>query len=112
MTNLGLLLLASVAALSFLLNVVFYLSSGGDHGRSLKKPPPKTSPHAKPSSILSTIQRDPALSSLSHLIIVPGHAIWKGTDPARRLDEDDWVLEPYQHGGGRVDAFYDHIATG
>lgn len=109
-TNLGLLLLVSFAALSFLVNLIFYLSSGGESEPQNSKL--RASPHTRPSSILSTIQRDPTLSSLSHLIIVPGHAIWKGTDSARILDEDDWVLESYQHGGGRVAAFYNHIVAG
>ncbi|KAJ8521192.1 hypothetical protein ONZ45_g2079 [Pleurotus djamor] len=51
-------------------------------------------------------------SALKHLIIVPGHSIWRGASAADRLNEDDWILEPYQRGGGRVAAFYDHIAKG
>ena len=43
--------------------------------------------------------------------MVPGHAIWKGTTLEARLDEDQWILEPYQHGGGRVAAFFKHIVT-
>ncbi|CAA7259181.1 unnamed protein product [Cyclocybe aegerita] len=40
--------------------------------------------------------------------MVPCHAIWKGSDSW--LNEDDWILESYQKGPGRVKAFYEHIA--
>ncbi|KAG6821023.1 hypothetical protein H0H93_007913 [Arthromyces matolae] len=40
------------------------------------------------------------------------HAIWKGIDPDLRLNEDQWILEPYQTGGGRVSAFFAHILRG
>lgn len=50
--------------------------------------------------------------TLSHLIIVPGHAIWLGTDPNQRLSEDQWLLEPYQKGKGRLAAFFAHISRG
>ncbi|KAH9858594.1 hypothetical protein C2E23DRAFT_799272, partial [Lenzites betulinus] len=42
--------------------------------------------------------------------MVPGHAIWKGASLDARFDEDQWVLEPYQRGGGRIAAFFKHIA--
>jgi len=52
------------------------------------------------------------MAPLHHLIIVPGHAIWKGSDPQKRTQDSEWILESYQKGGGRVQAFYDHIAAG
>ncbi|PCH43583.1 hypothetical protein WOLCODRAFT_103794 [Wolfiporia cocos MD-104 SS10] len=100
-TNLGLLLLSTFAIFSFLVNLNHYYTS------------PRAYPHAdgEPFGIVETIQRDETLSTLDHLIIVPGHAIWIGIDPAKRLDDNEWILEPYQRGGGRVAAFYKHIAT-
>ncbi|KAI0930547.1 hypothetical protein AcV5_007232 [Taiwanofungus camphoratus] len=102
-TNLGLLLLASFAVLSFLSNLRYYFSSNNPPGLALVTPP---------AGILATIERDDSLAALDHLIIVPGHAIWKGTDATRRLSDEEWILEPYQRGGGRVAAFYHHILSG
>ncbi|KAL4244421.1 hypothetical protein ABKN59_010186 [Abortiporus biennis] len=101
-TNLGFLLLSSFAALSFLFNLSYYLSSPHNERTLLHHP----------HSILATIDRDRTLLGLNHLIIVPGHAIWKGSNPDKRLDDDEWILEPYQRGGGRVAAFVKHIETG
>lgn len=103
-TNLGFLLLAGFSVLSFLVNLGFYFSSGPAQRHSF--------PHFTADGLTATIDRDDMLTSLDHLIIVPGHAIWTGTSPERRLDDDEWILEPYQRGGGRVSAFYNHIATG
>ncbi len=105
-TNLGFFLLAAFAALSFLLNVLHYFtdpssSSYDDGGRG-----------GGPRGIWETLRRDKALDDIDHLIMVPGHAIWKGTSAEERLDEDAWVLEAYQRGGGRVAAFFRHIAGG
>lgn len=104
-TNLGLLLLSGVTVLSLLFNLSYYFSTPAFHPQSLYHGAP-------PADILSTIQRHEALSEIDHLIMVPGHAIWRGTDIRRRLDDDEWILEPYQRGGGRVAAFYQHIETG
>ncbi|KAF7790360.1 hypothetical protein EIP86_001315 [Pleurotus ostreatoroseus] len=65
-----------------------------------------------PSSILATVERDKKLHSLDHLVMVPGHAIWTGAHSERGLDEENWILEPYQKGGGRIAAFYNHIRRG
>ena len=101
-TNLAITLLAVVCALSLLSNLYFYSTaswSGTSHPRFA-------------SAVLSTINRHDKLSKLDHLIVVPCHAIWKGVDAASRLDEDSWILEPYQKGTKRIGAFYDHIAQG
>ena len=60
----------------------------------------------------STITRQETATRLEHLIIVPGHAVWKGGDPRSRLDDDQWILEPYQKSGGRVATFFAHIQRG
>lgn len=92
-TNLALFLLATFAAFSFLLNLAFYFSTDSSRG---------------PDSILATI--DENARHLNHLVIVPGHAIWKGTNADLRLEEDQWILEAYQKGKGRIAAFFKHIA--
>ena len=103
-TNLGLLLLASFAALSFLVNLRYFL---------FFSPEPHGFPHVHaPYSILETIRRDKSLLGLNHLVMVPGHAIWEGSNSEDILDEDKWILETYQKGGGRVAAFVKHIETG
>lgn len=68
--------------------------------------------YAPPDSILATIRRDETLERLSHLIVVPGHAIWSGSKQDEVLDEELWTLEGHQRGGGRVSAFVDHIKQG
>lgn len=104
-TNLGLLLLASFAALSFLVNLRYFLfSSAGQSHNSF--------PAHAPYGILETLSRDKSLLGLSHLVMVPGHAIWEGSNPEDILNEDKWILEAYQKGGGRVAAFVKHIETG
>lgn len=103
-TNLGLLLLVSFSTLSFLFNLGYYLSSNS----VVYSTPQAISPH----SILATLERDKIFHALDHLVIVPGHAVWKGSHPERGLEEDNWILEPYQKGGGRVEAFYNHIQRG
>ncbi|KAJ9115070.1 hypothetical protein QFC22_005398 [Naganishia vaughanmartiniae] len=64
-----------------------------------------------PISIESTIDREAAWKELDHLVMVAGHAIWKGTDATKREDDDDWVLQPIQQGGS-VKTFYKHISRG
>ncbi|KAI0373506.1 hypothetical protein BV20DRAFT_989291 [Pilatotrama ljubarskyi] len=100
-TNLGFLLLAAFAAVSFLVNLAWYFSSPDEYD----------APYAPPRAIWDTIAREAALEEIYHLIMVPGHAIWKGTTVEARFDEDQWVLEPYQRGGGRIAAFFKHIAA-
>lgn len=110
-TNLGFLLLATCAGLSLLVNLSYYLSSSSRSPLASYYDGDIES-HATPRSILDTVERDAALHGLDHLVVVPGHAIWRGTDPLRVLNEDDWLLESYQKGGGRVEAFYNHVARG
>ncbi|CAL1708221.1 unnamed protein product [Somion occarium] len=105
-TNLGLLLLASFATLSFLFNLRFILSSPSN-GR------PHMYYHAHPPySILESLNRDKSILGLNHLVVVPGHGIWKGSGPEDILDEDKWILESHQRGGGRIPAFVKHVETG
>ena len=50
----------------------------------------------------------PPNTLLSHLIIVPGHAIWRGVGTGK--EDSDWVLEPYQKNQGI--SFLNHIKAG
>jgi len=101
-TNLGLIILSTFASLSFLYNLSFFFSY----------PQSPASWRAEPLSIISTLSRPKSFRDLDHLIIVPGHSIWKGSNADLRLHEDEWLLEPYQKGGGRVSAFVSHIVRG
>lgn len=98
-TNLAVLLMAFFACISFFVNVSYYFSEPASRG-------------IYPSSIVATIARAKSLQDLNHLILVPGHAIWHGMDASSRLDEDEWVLEPYQRNSGRVKTFIQHISRG
>ncbi|KAI0737622.1 hypothetical protein C8Q80DRAFT_1114973 [Daedaleopsis nitida] len=102
-TNLGFGLLVAFAAFSFVLNLTYYFSK--EHAYVHE------GPYASPRGIWDTLPRQHALEDVDHLIMVPGHAIWKGTTADARLDESQWVLESYQRGGGRVAAFNRHIST-
>lgn len=99
-TNLGILILSLFAAISFLYNLSFYFSRPYRLWNNL------------PIGINSTLSRPKFVHDLNHLIIVPGHSIWRGSDPNLKLDEDEWLLESYQKGGGRISAFVNHIAHG
>lgn len=102
-TNLGFFILAAFAAVSFLVNLTWYFSEPADYTHE--------STYAAPKAIWETLPRERSLAELDHLIVVPGHAIWKGTNLEARFDDDQWVLEPYQRGGGRIAAFFKHIVA-
>jgi len=99
-TNLGLIILSFFAALSFIFNLSFYFSH------------PQDPVHSPPKSILSTLSRSALIPGLNHLIIVPGHSIWTGSNPHLIGNEDEWMLEPYQKGGESVSTFVNHISRG
>lgn len=109
LTNLSVLLLVAFGCTSFLYNLGFIFSSSSTYPYSSAVGFVGYSP---PGSILATIRRDETLGRLSHLIVVPGHAIWSGSKQDEVLDEKLWTLENYQRGGGRVSAFVDHIKQG
>ncbi|KAJ6495633.1 hypothetical protein C8R47DRAFT_1115875 [Mycena vitilis] len=102
-TNLAVLGLTALTFLSALLNVHFYLSQStlGD---------PTVLQH--PLNMLASL---PDLQrNLSHLIIVPGHAIWKGTSPDLRTRVSEWVFQSYDQTdlkeSGRLEVFFKHIS--
>ena len=96
LSNAGLLLLLSSLTLSLLLNVLHYTPRH---------------PYA-PSHLSEAIARANSTQSLKRLIMVPGHAVWIGIDPTLRLSGDQWLLETYQKGPGRLAAFFAHISRG
>lgn len=103
-TNLGFILLLVSFSLSCLLNI-YHLWSVEPYSQSQT-----LSPHA----IWSTITRDSKLSSLEHLVIVPGHAIWKGSRQEDTFVEDEWLMESFQQGdkAARITAYHEHISRG
>lgn len=56
--------------------------------------------------------RAPSWTQATKLIIVAGHAVFRGSrwEPASLRDERNWYLEPYQ--SGMVDTFLTHIRRG
>lgn len=65
-----------------------------------------------PELIADTVTYNDSVSELDHLIIVAGHAIWKGGDPRDHDMDSEWVLDVAQAGRGNPEAFYAHIAKG
>jgi hypothetical protein len=53
-----------------------------------------------------------AFSTLTHLVVVTGHAVYKASDFAESEKDDSWWLEEFQKGNGQLDAFRAHIARG
>ena len=114
LTNLAVFILGTILTISLLLNLSHYVSDPAMTGTSTKhrsrlKDAVDTSDI--PLSIESTLDRDPKLGLLDHLIIVPGHALWIGHDPTTVENDDDWVLEPMQRGGS-IRTFVKHIREG
>ncbi|EGN99619.1 hypothetical protein SERLA73DRAFT_179724 [Serpula lacrymans var. lacrymans S7.3] len=112
-TNLGVIILSALASLSFLYNLAFIFSPTPTIPNPYRTHDSLAGYEAQ-QSILSTINRTEEAEQLSHLIIVPGHAIWTGVWAEQTLDEDYWVLEDYQrgHSAARLSAFVSHITRG
>lgn len=112
-TNLGILILGGSLLLSLLFNLRAFVFRYSQPENQLSSPTFDTRRRTSvPRSVLETIQRDQAFTGLEHLIIVAGHAVWKGCTPDGRLDEMNWILEEKQKGGGNVNAFFRHIEAG
>jgi hypothetical protein len=84
---------------SIAINVSYYLS-----------PPPHFRIGGK-ASIEDTIDRDPRIKALDHLVMVPGHAIWVGHESEKVEEDGEWVLENMQKGGS-VRTFLKHLEMG
>ncbi|KAJ7287761.1 hypothetical protein C8J57DRAFT_1284848 [Mycena rebaudengoi] len=102
-TNLAFLGLACVSALSFLLNIKLYLSPL-DGTRFSNLP--------LDLDILAPAPRIRA-SNLNHLILVPGHGIWTGSNPELRLRSEEWAFQSYQadQESNLLALFFQHIST-
>ncbi|CAE6459224.1 unnamed protein product [Rhizoctonia solani] len=98
-TNLGLVLISCVLGLSLLSNLRHAYLSRGYTTRTFQ-------------SITDTVSYNHSEPELDHLIMVAGHAIWKGGDPASYEQDSEWVLDVAQAGRGNPKAFYAHIAKG
>jgi hypothetical protein len=112
-TNLAVLLLAACAAISLLLNVRLYFGSSVCLSRldALDRTRAQGSHGQVPLALQRTI---PSFrSSLKNLVMVPGHAIWKGNaqSVSEALDDSEWVLFEMQK-GGPVKTFINHITKG
>lgn len=99
LTNLGVFLLIGTCAVSILLNLRYWMSL----------PYHRQFPSLNPLD-QTTLDRPTEREHLNHLIIVPCHSIWTGTNSWS--EERDWILESYQKGRARVKAFYAHISKG
>jgi len=117
LTNLAVLLIGSTLCLSLILNLQHYLSSplvstarrrDGDAGAWADLATAEQLDSGIPLSIETTIERDARYAQLDHMVMVPGHAIWVGHNPAKVLQDEEWILEPMQRGGS-VKTFVKHI---
>ncbi|GAA6016270.1 hypothetical protein JCM11491_006798 [Sporobolomyces phaffii] len=101
-TNLAVSLLACVCLLSLYYNakdfVTTFLPSSDFHVPPI------------PRSLQATL--NPAHSDLSHLVMIPGHAIWQGCDASRSLQDKDWILQDFQKDGNHVKTYLKHITKG
>jgi hypothetical protein len=86
---------------SISLNASYYLSP----------PPHRARIGGNAASIEDTIDRDPRIKALDHLVMVPGHAIWVGHDSDKVEEDGEWVLEGMQKGGS-VRTFLKHLEMG
>ncbi|KAG8710868.1 hypothetical protein FRC08_016611 [Ceratobasidium sp. 394] len=101
-TNLGAIIIGSILVISLVSNLRYaFLLSRATHRFT-----------TTPALIANTVSYNQSMSDLSHLIIVAGHAIWKGGLPADYAKDSAWVLDTVQAGRGNPDAFYAHIAKG
>jgi hypothetical protein len=117
LTNLAVLLIASTLCLSLILNLQHYFSARpvstarrkvGDAGTWADLATAEQLDSGIPLSIETTIERDARYAQLDHMVMVPGHAVWAGNDPAKVMQDEEWILEPMQKGGS-VKTFVKHI---
>ncbi|KAJ7072549.1 hypothetical protein C8F01DRAFT_1104334 [Mycena amicta] len=96
-TNLAVLGLAIFACASFLLNLQLYYI-------------PPIQQHSPPLSLLASLSKPQA--SLDHLVVVPGHAIWLGTNPQLRTEISEWAFQSFQstQDSSRLEVFFQHIS--
>lgn len=124
LTNLAVALILLLTGTSLMLNISNYLSdptyahAHGPTGSWTPKGKGKGEGKAlyegereERGSIERTINRDIRMEKLEHMVMVPGHAIWTGSDPSKVAEDGEWVLEPMQRGGS-VRTFLRHLEEG
>ena len=108
-TNLGVVMLTIALVISMLLNMRHTT-------RIVKVPIPPATGVECPEHFGNVRTLLPVLPGygkvkLTHLVIVAGHAVWKGNPGMSITDDNNWFLEEYQRGGS-VQTFIKHIETG
>lgn len=122
LTNLAVVIILACLGTSLLLNISLYLPRSastktvgwGFHLRQLASGWDASLEQVSsgvPLSIETTVERDGRYAQLDHLIMVPGHAIWVGHDPALVGQDEEWILENMQKGGS-VRTYVKHIREG
>ena len=109
------MIICSITALSVFINLTAYLTPNPttlDIDSTWKEISTKSQIDTGiPLSIETTIERDTRFTELNHLVMVPGHAIWIGSDIARVEEDGEWILENMQKGGS-VKTYLEHIKKG
>ncbi|KAI0344192.1 hypothetical protein BDW22DRAFT_1327305 [Trametopsis cervina] len=110
-TNLGLALLAALAAVSVLLNLRLWFSSPPTS--SYYASAPKTPPKLGSNNTLG-YHVDEADARLQHLVLVPAHGIWTGTRAGDATDPDAWLMESFgrDDAHARAAAYAEHVRRG
>ncbi|GAA5897273.1 uncharacterized protein JCM6883_006638 [Sporobolomyces salmoneus] len=103
-TNLAVLILAFVALVSLWFNATHMVQRIFPYRTSTSLVP------SVPRSLQSTLT--PAHSDLSHLVMIPGHAIWQGCDASHSTRDQDWILQDFQKDGKHVKTYLKHLTKG
>ncbi|GAA5992443.1 hypothetical protein JCM5350_001592 [Sporobolomyces pararoseus] len=104
-TNLAVLLLSILTLVSLYYNLVHAIVP-----ISTRIQQQRAAAAVVPSSLLSTLP--PPHSSLTHLVMIPGHAIWSGCDASHSLRDTDWILQDFQRDGKHVKTYLRHLTKG
>lgn len=102
--NRTLMLAASGIGFILLLIMIRRISYGSSAITSIQVP--SIQQHPAPHTIYEGA--DVVFGLLTHLVIIPGHAIWVGGQTYQ--NDSDWLLEPMQ--AGQTQVFVDHIKKG
>ncbi|KZT38292.1 hypothetical protein SISSUDRAFT_1062125 [Sistotremastrum suecicum HHB10207 ss-3] len=123
-TNLALGILGSIAALSLLLNLRFWLlspSDGSDDSigyfssasRSRERDYAMAMRGTRAKDFLKVgVERSEEMVGVRHLIVVTGHAVWHGCEASDNAKDEEWILEEYQKGTKSIKVFFEHIRRG
>jgi len=111
-TNLAVFFLAGSLLVSILVHIQSLLQFSSPERTSIDGRHADQESRRIPRSIYDTLSRGVSQMGLHHLIIVAGHAVWTGCSSEQRKDEEFWILEERQRGGGNIEAFFGHIEQG